>query len=57
VGGGFTLDQVWQQITHHTEKANKALLRELNKLVADSDFVEDLDRVSEEIQELDSQVE
>ena len=36
---GFTLAQVWAQLTHHTEKANNQALNQLNALVGSEDFL------------------
>lgn len=36
---GFTLGQVWAQLTHHTDKANNQALNQLNALVGSEDFL------------------
>lgn len=39
----FGLDQVWQQIVHHTETLNRKTLNKLEKLTMDEEFVKRLD--------------
>jgi hypothetical protein len=42
----FGLDQVWQQIVHHTESLNRKTLNKLEKLTMDEEFVK---RLEEEV--------
>ena len=39
----FGLDQVWQQIVHHTESLNRKALNKLESLTMDEEFVKRLE--------------
>lgn len=47
---GFTLQQVWAQLTHHTEKANTQALNQLTTLVGSEDFLRSLAQEDEDTQ-------
>ena len=44
---GFGVDQLWSQITHHTERVNQQAINNLNALVGSEDFLRGLDELSE----------
>ncbi len=44
---GFTLDQLWAQLTHHTERVNQLAINSLTSLMASEDFLRALDQVDD----------
>ena len=44
---GFGVDQLWSQITHHTERVNQQAINNLNALIGSEDFLRGLDELSE----------
>ena len=41
------MDQVWAQLTHHTEKMNAQAIGSLGRLVGDEEFLRGLEGISE----------
>lgn len=37
--GQFKLEQVWQQIEHHTNKVNSKIMHKVSQMATDEDFV------------------
>ncbi len=44
---GFTLEQVWAQLTHHTERVNQQVIGSLGRLVESEEFLRGLDGISQ----------
>jgi hypothetical protein len=44
---GFTLDQVWAQLTHHTERLNAQAITSLGRLVESEEFLRGLEGLSQ----------
>jgi uncharacterized protein with von Willebrand factor type A (vWA) domain len=57
VFANFGLDQVWQQILHHTENLNRKALGKLESLTMDEEFVKRLDEEQEQQPEAEQQQE
>lgn len=57
VFGGFKLDQVWEQIEHHTSKVNQKLVQKIGNMLSDEDFITQLSggvELSEAASDLDN---
>lgn len=40
--GQFKLDQVWEQIEHHTNKVNTRIMNRISTMIEDEDFIQQL---------------
>ena len=40
--GSFKLDQVWEQIEHHTNKVNTRIMNRISNMISDDDFILEL---------------
>jgi hypothetical protein len=40
--GQFKLDQIWEQIEHHTNKVNARIMNRISSMIEDDDFMQQL---------------
>ena len=47
----FGLDQIWQQLKHHTEKTNSKTVNKLSNLTLNEEFTKQLDEINQNEEE------